>query len=182
MKSASTAQFPIGLWRDGVHQVHLSFPAAGCPELVEAGALGEVRVDGKSDSTGSRLWLDLVMTVTVSTECARSLEPFELTFEAPVKLIVNRALSHAQVDWDYEGEEEFTVNVPETHVELDVGELLRQCLELERPLHAVKPGVDLPDGVESEDVPLPETRDEEEVPTEEPIDPRWAALRKLRKP
>lgn len=179
-ESKTTALFPIGLWRDGVHKISLSFPAAGCPELVEAGALGTVTITGKSDSTGSRLWLDLTMQVTVTANCARSLEDFELTYEAPVKLIALRSLSFAQVEWDYEGEEEFTVSVPETHVELDVGELLRQCLELERPLTAIKPGTDLPEGVEPEDVPLPETKDEE--PQEEPIDPRWAALKKLRKP
>jgi len=176
----TTALFPIGLWRDGVHKISLSFPAAGCPELLESGAVGTVEIQGKTDSTGSRLWLDLTMQVTVKANCARSLEDFELGFEAPVRLIVLRGLHIASVEWDYEGEEEFTVSVPETHVELDVGELLRQCLELERPLHPIKPGTPLPSGVEPEDVPIPETKDEEEK--EDPIDPRWAALKKLRKP
>jgi uncharacterized metal-binding protein YceD (DUF177 family) len=178
----TAALFPIGLWRDGTHKIDLSFPAEQCPELVEAGALGTVAVRGKSDSTGSRLWLDLTMTVTVIANCARSLDDFELTYDAPVRLIVLRGLHIPHVEWDYEGEEEFTVSVPETHVELDVGELLRQCLELERPLHTIKPGVDLPDGVEPEDVPLPLLKDDDEETKEEPIDPRWAALKKLRKP
>jgi uncharacterized protein len=179
--SKTSALFPIGLWRDGKHKIDLAFSASQCPELLEAGALGDVVIHGKSDSTGSRLWLDLTMTVTVIANCARSLEDFELTYDAPVRLIVLRGLHIPHVEWDYEGEEEFTVSVPETHVELDVGELLRQCLELERPLHTIKPGVDLPEGVETEDVPLPVLKDEEEA-QEEPIDPRWAALKKLRKP
>jgi len=178
MKSPSTAALlSIVHLRDGLHPIELNFPVADCPELVEAGAVGEAYLRGKADASPGRIWLDLILSVKVIANCSRSLEDFELELEAPLKVLVLRETRH-DIEWDYDGEEEYVAKVPDTQRELDIGEVLRQSIELERPLNPVKPGIDLPPGVELEDVPIPKTVDEDEPPT----DPRWDALRKLRKP
>jgi uncharacterized protein len=177
-ESSTAAALPILHYRDGATNIDLSFPASRCPELLEAGAVGQVHVTGKATSTGTTLLLDLQLKATVTAICCRSLDEFELMIEAPARILATREMHRSEIDWDYDGEEDFCVLLPETHKELDIGEILRQALELERPLKPLKPGVDLPEGIELDDVPLPS----EIVPEEKPLDPRWEALKKLRKP
>ena len=179
-ESSTAAALPILHYRDGVTAIDLSFPASECPELVEAGAVGIAHVTGKADSSGTRLWLDLKLKATVTAICVRSLDEFELEIEAPAKILATREAHRNEVEWDLDSEDDFSVLLPETQRDLDIGEVLRQALELERPLKPIKPGVDLPAGIELDDVPLPAEVDEEKE--EKPVDPRWEALKKLRKP
>ncbi len=160
---------PIVRWTAPREPVALTIESDTIEELKDAQVVGPVRVSGYAD-VGSRETIAHLQVACRTREiCGRSLEEFEAELDFPFTILIRRQGSIKTPQWEDDGEETYQVVVPEDLRELDVTEVLRQAIELERPLSPIKPGVDLPEGV------LPE-----EAPQEEPIDPRWEALRKLK--
>ena len=106
---------------------------------------------------------------STTTICSRTLEEFEQPFAIPLHLLVRKSKPHAEIEWGDDDSDTFEVSVPEEQRELDISEIVRQCIELERPISPVKPGAPLPEGVLPDDIPV-----------ERPTDPRWDALRGLK--
>lgn len=165
-----SALLPIVRWSDPRVEVDLSFDSAEIPDLQEAEVVGKVRVFGYVDVGPRETICHFTVACRTREICGRSLEEFEAELEFPFQLLFRRKNSLHEPEWEDDGEETYQVVVPEDLRELDVTEVLRQSIELERPLSPVKPGVPMPEGV------LPEETKAEE----EPIDPRWDALRKLK--
>jgi len=150
--------------------LNLTFDATAVPSIAEAGAVGEVELTGDADLAGRDIIVKLVLKVKTLEICSRTLEDFEHPMELMMNFLVIKSKSIKEVEWDDETEEEtFQVKVPEELRELDISEVVRQAIELERPLSPIKPGAPLPEGVKPDDVPV-----------ERPLDPRWDVLRGLR--
>lgn len=151
-------------------EIRLRASASDCLVLSEADVVGEVAVEGKADIGPKEIVVDLQVKLSTREICGRSLEEFEHPMEFPVKLLLRRDTSVQGVLWEEDGEDVWEARIADDLRELDIEEVLRQAVELERPISPVKPGVPLPQGV------LPE----QDAPDRKPIDPRWAALGKLK--
>ncbi len=138
--------------------------------MIEAEVVGEVHLKGVADTGARETVVKFELQCQTQELCGRSLEPFEHGLSASFQLLLRRSATCQEVEWSDESEEIFEATIPEDLRELDIAEIVRQVVELERPLVPVKPGVALPEGV------LPE-----EIPDEEPpVDPRWAKLAGLK--
>lgn len=161
---------PIQRWIRSKTEIDVRFPVADVPSLQEAEVVGEVWLRGVAD-LGVR---DFVVKLQVSCRtreiCGRSLEEFEHELDASFQLLLHRSTTALEIAWNDESDEVFEATIPEDLRELDLSEVVRQVIELERPLSPVKPGVDLPQGV------LPE----EDPKAEAPVDPRWAKLAQIK--
>ncbi len=174
MKAASEVRsvlLPIVRWTSPREPILMTVDSASIPELKDAEVVGEVILKGYADVGPRETIVHLTVDCKTREICGRSLEEFEADLTFPFTLLFRRKASMKVLEWEDDGEETYQVTVPEDLRELDITEVLRQSIELERPLSPVKPGVGLPEGA------LPE-----EVPVEEPVDPRWEALRKLKGP
>jgi len=165
---------PIVRWTAPREPVHLEFPVASIPDLAESQVVGSIVLDGYADVNVRETIAHLTVSCKTIEICARSLDEFEYELSYPLTILLRRQKSTKKPDWEDDGEETFQVTVPEDLRELDITEIIRQTIELERPLSPIKPGVEIPDGVLPDDVPIVEAVEEE------PIDPRWEALRKLK--
>ena len=178
MSAASTdlpaVLLPIVRWTSPREPVHLEFLASGIPDLAESKVVGTISLDGYADVNVRETIAHLTVSCRTLEICARSLDEFEFELTYPLAILLRRQKSTTKPDWEDDGEETFQVTVPEDLRELDITEIIRQTIELERPLSPVKPGVEIPEGVLPDDVPIVEEVEEE------PIDPRWEALRKLK--
>lgn len=142
--------------------------------MAESQVVGSVVLDGYADVNTRETIAHLTVSCKTLEICARSLDEFEYELTCPLTILLRRDKSTKKPDWEDDAEETFIVTVPEDLRELDITEIVRQTIELERPLSPIKPGVGLPEGVLPDDVPI-------EEPKEEPAaDPRWNALRKLK--
>ncbi|MBK9576656.1 MAG: DUF177 domain-containing protein [Fibrobacterota bacterium] len=173
MKGSQTSnplRLPILRWVRAKTEIDLHFPAQDVPELTEAEVVGDVHLRGVADTGARDTVVKFELRCRTQELCGRSLEPFEHELEASFQLLLRRSATGQEVEWNDESEEVFEATIPEDLRELDIAEIVRQVVELERPLSPVKPGVPLPVGV------LPE-----EIPAEEPpVDPRWAKLQGLK--
>lgn len=157
-------------WHGSRLDLNLRFDSSLVPVLGEAEVVGELDISGEADLAGRDIVVKLVLRGQTRELCGRTLEEFELPFELPFHLLIRKSKTAGDVEWDDENEEEtFHVTVPEEHRELDISEMVRQCIELERPISPIRPGAPLPEGALPEDIPV-----------EPPTDPRWDALRGLR--
>lgn len=169
MKGSQTSnplRLPIQRWVRSKTEIDLHFPAEDVPELIEAEVVGEVRLHGVADSGMKDLVVKLTVECHTQELCGRSLETFPYELRAEFQLLLRRSGSCQEVEWNDDSEEIYEATIPEELRELDIADVVRQVIELERPLSPVKPGIPLPEGV------LPE-----EIPQQEPpVDPRWAKL------
>jgi uncharacterized metal-binding protein YceD (DUF177 family) len=165
---------PIVRWTAPREPVHLEILAEDIPDLAESQVVGTIVLDGYADVNVRETIAHLTVSCKTREICARSLDEFEYELTYPLTILLRREKSTKKPDWDEEAEETFMVTVPEDLRELDITEIVRQTIELERPLSPIKPGVDLPEGVLPDDVPIEEPKEEPEA------DPRWNALRKLK--
>lgn len=164
---------PVVRWRAPREPVSLVVDPASIPLLQESSLVGRLQLEGTADVGPKEIVVHLTATCRTREICGRSLEEFEAEFSFPFTILIRRGKTVKHVAWDDESDETFEVDMPEDQRELDITEVLRQAIELERPLSPVKPGVELPEGVLPED-------EATEAAQEEPIDPRWEALRKLK--
>lgn len=157
-------------WHGSLLPLELRFDASAVPVLAEADAVGEIAISGQAD-LGHR---DIVVNLTVHGHtreiCSRTLDEFEHPFEIPIHILLRKSSSIHEIEWGDDDEETFSVTVPEEMRELDISEIVRQCIELERPISPIRPGAPLPQGVLPDDIPVEEPR----------TDPRWDALRGLK--
>lgn len=163
----------LARWQGGSRRIplELRFDSALVPALAEAEVVGEAELVGEADLTGKDIVVNLTLKVTTREICARTLDEFEQPLEAPILLLLRKYNNIHEVEWEDETEDEadtLHVKVPEQLRELDIAEIARQAVELERPLQPIKPGAALPEGALPDDVPV-----------EKPLDPRWEALRGL---
>ena len=79
-------------------------------------------------------------TVSGSQEfvCARTLEPFDLPFEAEVEALVLAEAGLTQQKEDDGSEDFFTIKVPVGQYEVDLTETVRQIVILQEPMIPVK--------------------------------------------
>ncbi|MCB9497217.1 MAG: DUF177 domain-containing protein [Fibrobacteria bacterium] len=148
--------------------LELTFPAESVPALAEADVVGPVEVKGQADLAVRDIVVQLLLKLQTREICVRTLEEFEHPLEVPLNILIRKSGSIKEVEWDEDSEDTLHVKVPEDDRELDISEIARQAVELERPHHPIRPGAPLPEGA------LPE-----EIPVEKPLDPRWDALRGL---
>lgn len=169
-QASSPLRLPIVKWVRSHTEIDLRFAAQDVPELLEAEVVGEVRLTGVADNGPKDTVVKFDLACRTQEICGRSLEAFEHELSASFQLLLHRSGACPEVEWNDESEEIFEATIPEDLRELDIAEVVRQVVELERPLSPVKPGVPLPAGV------LPEVTPAEEPPT----DPRWAKLAGLK--
>jgi uncharacterized metal-binding protein YceD (DUF177 family) len=148
----------------------LQADAGDCAILSEADVVGPVQLEGKADIGPKETVVDLRVRLSTREICGRSLEEFEHPLDFAVRLLLRRSNEVQGVEWEDDGDEVWEAKIADDLRELDIEEVLRQAVELERPISPVKPGVPLPEGV------LPEHDPE----AEKAVDPRWEALRKLK--
>lgn len=129
--------------------------------------MGDVVLEGHADITPREIVVNLQVRCRTREICGRSLEEFEHSLEFPVQILLHRSLTVQGVVWEDDGEDVFEASISEDLHELDIEEVLRQAVVLERPISPVKPGTPLPEGVLEE-------------AEQEALDPRWEALRKIR--
>lgn len=151
----------------------LDVDPSSIPGLQDTSLAGSLQIVGIADVGTKEIVVHLTVTCRTHEICGRSLEEFEADLSFPLTILIRRAKSIKQVAWDEESDETFEVDIPEDLRELDITEVLRQAIELERPISPIKPGVMLPEGILPDDEPIAATPDE-------PVDPRWDALRKLK--
>lgn len=160
----------LARWHGSRLPLELRFDAAEVPTIAEAGVVGEVELTGDVDLAGRDIVVKMLLKVRTLEICSRTLDDFEHPLEVPLHLLLVKSKSTKEVEWDDENEEDtFQVKVPEELRELDIAEIVRQAIELERPLSPIKPGAPLPEGALPDDVPV-----------ERPADPRWDILRGLK--
>ena len=158
---------PLARWTGLSAQILLTAPASDCAVLGEADVVGDVQVEGRADITPREIVVTLNLRCHTREICGRSLEEFEHPLEIPVKILLHRSTTVQGVVWQDDGEDVFEASISEDLRELDIEEVLRQAVVLERPISPVKPGTPLPEGVLEE-------------AEQEALDPRWEALRKIR--
>ena len=129
--------------------------------------MGDVFVEGHADITPREIVVSLKLRCHTREICGRSLEEFEHPLDIPVQILLHRSTTVQGVVWEEDGEDVFEASISEDLRELDIEDVLRQAVVLERPISPVKPGTPLPEWVLEEDV-------------QEALDPRWEALRKIR--
>lgn len=156
-------------WHGSKLVLQLRFDAASVPSLAEAEVVGAMEIAGEADLAGQDIVVNLSLRGTTRELCSRTLEEFEQPFDIPLHILIRKSKNHSEVEWADDEEETYHVSVPEEHRELDISEIVRQCIELERPISPVRPGAALPEGVLPDDIPV-----------ERPVDPRWDALRGLK--
>ena len=160
---------PLVRWTGTSAEIHLCADAAQCAVLSQADVVGKVVVEGKASLSDREIVVELRVEATTREICGRSLEEFENPMSVPVQLLLHRSESVQGAVWEEDGEDVWEASVSDDLRELDIEEVLRQAIELERPISPVKPGVPLPPGVLPEEDRLQET-----------TDPRWDALRRLK--
>lgn len=143
--------------------------------MADSQVVGALVLDGYADVNVRETIVHLAVSCKTLEICARSLDEFEFDLSYPLTILLRRQKSTKKPDWEDDDQETFGVTVPEDLRELDITEIVRQTIELERPISPIKPGVDLPQGVLPDDIPIVEAAEEDE-----PVDPRWDALRKLK--
>lgn len=156
-------------WHGNLINLQLRFDSTTVPALVEAGVVGEMEIVGNADLAGKDIVVALELRGNTLEICSRTLEEFERPFAIPLNLLIQKSKPHSEVEWGDDDDDTFHVSVPEEHRELDISEIVRQSVELERPISPVQPGATLPEGVLPDDIPV-----------ERPPDPRWDALRGLK--
>jgi uncharacterized protein len=148
--------------KPGVHHVALE-PAADELDLDPARFTG-VRVNARLDLFGERVLVHFDVEAVATLECDRTLNPFEYPVQG------EHTLLFSPPDLIDESEQEIgdvRVLAP-TEQEIDLTEAVRDTILLAIPARRVAPG--------AEDI---------EIPTQfgapdEVVDPRWAALTRLR--
>ena len=158
---------PLARWTGLRAEIRLTAPASACAVLQETDVVGDVEVEGHADITPREIVVALKLRCHTREICGRSLEEFEHPLDIPVQILLHRSTTVQGVVWEDDGEEVFEASISEDLRELDIEEVLRQAVVLERPISPVKPGTPLPEGVLEEEV-------------QEALDPRWEALRKIR--
>ena len=151
---------------------------------------GELQLEGEDFEFAEPLRVDLEVDVREKeiafsgwilapgrTECSRCLTPFDREIRAPFTLSVHRVEGDSPV-WTEEGEDETTRLLPRATVRLDITDDVRSALLLALPIRFLcredcrglcpRCGVDLNQGA-CDCAPLN-------------VDPRWEALRGLRRP
>lgn len=171
--STSPLVLPVARWNSSHAAIDLQVDAVQCPGLQESDLVGVVHITGQADVGDHEIVVRIEVRCRTREICGRSLDEFENELVAPIHLLIHRKGLKTEIVWNDETDESFEVSIPGDLRELDIEEIVRQVIELERPISPIKPGIALPEGVEPEDVPLPEP----EAPA---IDPRWAALAKLK--
>lgn len=159
----------LARWHGSRLALALRFDAAEVPTIAEASVVGEVELSGDVDLAGRDIVVTMLFKLRTLEICSRTLDEFEQPLEVSVNLLLVKSKSTKEVEWDDENDEDtLHVKVPEELRELDIAEMVRQAIELERPLSPIKPGAPLPEGALPDDVPV-----------DRPADPRWDALRGL---
>jgi uncharacterized metal-binding protein YceD (DUF177 family) len=159
---------PLARWTGSRSDIHLEADASQCPLLLEADVVGRVVVDGHADVNPRDIVVSLQVRCATREICGRSLEEFEHPLDFPVQILLHRSTSVLEFQWEDDGDEAFEASISEHLRELDISEVIRQAVVLERPISPIKPGTPLPEGVLEED------------DLERSIDPRWDALRQFR--
>lgn len=158
---------PLARWTGTSGEVHIVAKASDCPALLETDVVGDVFVEGRADINPAQIVVKLLVRCQTREICGRSLEEFDHPLEFPVQILLHRSSSVQGVVWEEDGDEAFEATISEDLHELEIEEIVRQSVVLERPISPVKPGTPLPEGVVEEGA-------------EDSVDPRWEALRKIR--
>jgi uncharacterized metal-binding protein YceD (DUF177 family) len=158
---------PLARWTGSRGDLHLIASASECAALRETDVVGDIVVDGHADINPSQIVVNLQVRCQTREICGRSLEEFEYPLEFPVHILLHRTASVQGAVWEEDGDDAFEASISEDLHELDIEEVIRQAVVLERPISPIKPGTPLPEGVLEEGDGVSS-------------DPRWEALRKIR--
>lgn len=154
----------IGGREPGLHVIELE-PEAESLNL-DAEKFKSVGVSARLDVSARRILVSLDVHATAILECDRTLEPFDHEIEGSYELLFEPP-EFIEADDDAYNE---VRPLDPTDQEIDVTDVVRDTIVLAVPARHVAPGAE-----------------EQEIPTEfgtpedeDAIDPRWAALNKLR--
>lgn len=151
---------------DGIH--HLDFSPAAEEVALDPASFSDVHVEAELQCHRDRILVKLWATATAELTCDRTLQPYDEHVDGHYSLLFGPPSMVGQ-----EGEEFDEVRpFHPSDQEIDLTDVVRDTLLLALPQRQIAPGAE-EEAIENEFG----TPDEEE---EEPIDPRWEELRKLR--
>ncbi|MEM9665818.1 MAG: DUF177 domain-containing protein [Bacteroidota bacterium] len=148
---------------EGVHE-HAVRPSAEELE-VDPALFSDIAVDLTLDHQEDRLLVHYEVSATAHLECDRTLEPFEQALEATDTAFFGLASVVGSADQD----RTFVLD-PDAEV-VDLTQPVRDALVLALPVRRIAPG--------NEDLDI-QTQFGTPASADEAIDPRWAALKKLK--
>lgn len=168
--------FDIQVYKLGIKQHEYEFKVNSAffsefeGELVES---GEVKVKALLDKRENLMELNLDFSGYVDLISDRSLEPFQYPIE------INKKLLYKYGEEEQELEEDVMVITKNTQV-INVGHFIYETIALQIPLKKLHPD-EIEEDEEHNDYVYIDDAEEEVEEEEENIDPRWAALKNLKK-
>ena len=160
-------QIDITLFGPGTHRVSLH-PEAEALDLDPA-TFGDIEIAARLDCKRDRILVQFLARATASLTCDRTLRPFEQPVEGRYAVLCAPPGTPLRED----GVAEQVRDLDPADRTLDLTEEARDTLKLALPARRVAPG--------AEEEELQKAYGEPEAAADgEPVDPRWAALRKLR--
>jgi uncharacterized protein len=152
----------------GIHQLELS-PSAEAAAL-DPTTFDDLHVEAELQCHRDRILVKLRATATAELTCDRTLQPYEQPVEGHYSLLFGPPSMVGQ-----EGEEFEEVRpLSPSDQEIDLTDVVRDTLLLALPQRRIAPGA------EEEPIDREFGRPDEE--DEQPVDPRWSELEKLRDP
>ena len=151
---------------DGIH--HLDFSPSAEEAALDPTTFEEIHVEAELQCHRDRILVKLWATATAELTCDRTLQPYDEDVEGHYSLLFGPPSMVGQEGEEFEEVRPF---LPSDR-EIDLTDVVRDTLLLSLPQRQIAPG--------AEEEPIDQefgTPDEEE---EEPIDPRWEELQKLK--
>jgi uncharacterized protein len=150
----------------GIHQLEMT-PSAEAAGL-DPTTFEDLHVEAELQCHRDRILVKLRATATAELTCDRTLKPYKQPVEGHYSLLFGPPSMVGQ-----EGEEFDEVRpLDPSDQEIDLTDVVRDTLLLALPQRRIAPG--------AEDEPIAQEFGAPEDEEDEPVDPRWSELRKLR--
>lgn len=139
--------------------------------IIDNGSLNVTAILLKAETM---ITVDLAISGSVELTCDRSLEEFEYEFETSTKHFF-------KYNEEYEEISEEVTNIPHKLEKLSLAQLIYETIGIAIPMKKLHPRfVDEINEDDDEEIELVYSNKSEEVDHDDFIDPRWAALQKLK--
>lgn len=150
----------------GIH--HLEFDPSAEEAGLDPTTFEDVHVEAELQNHRDRILVKLQVEATAELTCDRTLKPYDQPVEGSYSLLFGPPSMVGQ-----EGDEFEEVRpLDSSDREIDLTDVVRDTVLLALPQRQVAPG--------AEDEPIAEEFGDAEEDEDEPIDPRWSELRKLK--
>jgi len=150
----------------GIH--HLEFAPSASDVKLDPTSFSDIRVETELQYHRERILVKLDATATATLTCDRTLQSYEEPVEGQYSLLFGPPSMVGQ-----EGEEFEEVRpLTPSDREIDLTDVVRDTLLLALPQRRIAPG--------AEEEPINREFGDPEDDEEEPIDPRWSELKKLK--